>query len=123
RLRPLGLYSDDTQQCLALLHVCLGPGGWSAPAWAALLVDGMHRKVWRGFGRNFRAAVSRLERGAIPQRSGSPTAGIGSVMRIGPLGALYRDQPELLAQAVLESSFTTHGDIRSGVFAFAVAWT
>src|SRR5690349_5023471 len=51
RLRPLGLYSDDTQQCLALLQVCLSPEGWSPGAWGALLVEGAARRAWRGTGR------------------------------------------------------------------------
>src|SRR5262249_39059162 len=98
RLRPLGLHSDDTQQGLALLHVCLAPGGWSKEAWAALLVEGMRRQAWRGYGRNFSAAVAKLARGVPPEQAGSPSAGIGAVMRIGPVGALFRDDAEALAR-------------------------
>jgi ADP-ribosylglycohydrolase len=119
RLRPLGLHSDDTQQALALVQVCLT--GWSPESWAALLVEGMKRGAWRGYGRNFTSAIHKLKRGVLPQQAGSPSAGIGAVMRIGPLGALYRDDPATLARVVMESSFVTHGDIRSGAMALAVA--
>src|SRR5262245_17623524 len=91
RLRPLGLYSDDTQQCLALLHVCLSPEGWSPARWGTLLVEGASCHACRGTGRNFSAAVARLRKGTPPERAANPTAGIGAVMRIGPIGALYRD--------------------------------
>jgi ADP-ribosylglycohydrolase len=121
-LRPLGLHSDDTQQCLALLQVCLSPGGWSSQVWGQLLVRGMKEQAWRGYGRNFRVAVDRLERGESPRRSGSPSPGIGSVMRIGPVGALYRDHPDRLAQVVFESSLSTHANIQAGAGAYAVAW-
>ena len=88
RLRPLGLHSDDTQQALALIQVCLAPGGWSVERWAACLVDGMVGRAWRDYGRNFADAVARLRQGIPPQRAGSRTAGIGAAMRCGPLGAL-----------------------------------
>jgi ADP-ribosyl-[dinitrogen reductase] hydrolase len=122
RLRPLGLHSDDTQQALALINVCLR-SPWSPAAWADWLVAGMQCRAWRGYGRNFSGAVDKLRRGLPPNRSGSTTAGIGSAMRIGPLGALYRDQPELLAKVTFESSLVTHGDIRAGAFSYAIAAT
>ena len=121
RLRPLGLHSDDTQQALALLNVCLSPGGWSAERWAVCLVQGMAGGAWRGYGQNFKGAVAHLARGVAPAHAGSRTAGIGAAMRIGPLGALYWDDPATLATVVMESSITTHGDIRAGAIAYAVA--
>src|SRR4051812_3682037 len=66
RLRPLGLHSDDTQQALALLAVCLSDTskrGWSPPAWAHCLVEGARRKSWRGTGKYFDAAVEKLAQG------------------------------------------------------------
>ena len=121
RLRPLGLYSDDTQQALGLLQICLSEAGWSPRAWGGLLVEGHSRRAWRGTGRNFAAAVARLSKGVPPERAANPTAGIGAVMRIGPLGALLRDDEALLARVTFEASLTTHGDVRSGAMAFAVA--
>jgi ADP-ribosylglycohydrolase len=121
RLRPLGLHSDDTQQALALINVCLT--GWSAETWAGWLIHGKKQKAWRGYGRNFSAAVGRMSKGTPPRRAGAATGGIGAAMRIAPIGALYRDDPVRLAEVALESSFCTHGDIRAGALAYAIAFT
>jgi ADP-ribosylglycohydrolase len=118
-LRPLGLHSDDTQQALALVHVCLT--GWSPEAWAEGLLEGQRRGAWRGYGRNFAGALARLTKGDPPRRAGGTTAGVGATMRIGPLGALFWDDPEHLGRAVMESSLVTHGDVRAGAFAYAVS--
>lgn len=121
RLRPLGLHSDDTQQALALLAVCLA--GWSPGAWARCLVDGAKKHAWRGTGHHFDTAVKKLTHGTTPQQAGSPSAGIGAAMRTAPLGALYRDQSRKLVEVALESSAMTHADLRSIALAYAVAWT
>lgn len=123
RLRPLGLHSDDTQQALALINVCLTVRPWSLSLWAQWLVVGMQRGAFRGFGRNFQDAVHKLTRGAPPEHAGSPSAGIGAAMRAAPLGALYHDRAEELARVAMESSLVTHGDIRAGALAYAVART
>lgn len=120
RLRPLGIHSDDTQQALALIAVCLG-GPWSPARWAEWLVVAMQRGALRGYGRNFQQAVHKLARGSPPEHAGSTSAGIGAAMRAAPLGAIYRDHPEELAQVAMESSLVTHGDLRAGAIAFAVA--
>lgn len=123
RLRPLGLHSDDTQQALALINVCLAQVGWSPEAWGRALVEGLRIGAWRGFGRNFSGAIHKIKKGAAPTSAGSASAGIGSAMRIVPLGALYHDNEKLLRRVVMESSLTTHGDIRAASLSYAVAWT
>lgn len=120
RLRPFGVHSDDTQQALALIHVCLS--GWSPAAWGTCLVEGARLKSWRGTGRHFDAAVQKLAKGGTAQTVGSPSAGIGAAMRIAPLGALYRDQSRKLVEIAMESSAVTHADIRSIALGYAVAW-
>lgn len=121
RLRPLGLYSDDTQQALALLGVILDEAGWSPEAWAAWLIAGDEANAWRGTGRNFAAAVAALSRDTPPQSSGSSSAGIGAAMRAGPAGAALRRQPEHLSRVIAEASLTTHRDLRAAAVAYAVA--
>lgn len=121
RLRPLGVHSDDTQQALALINVCLS--GWSLDAWTRCLVGGAHLKAWRGTGRHFDAAVQKLTKGEAAKRAGSPSAGIGAAMRAAPLGALFRDQSRTLVEVAMESSAVTHGDLRSIALAYAVAWS
>jgi ADP-ribosylglycohydrolase len=123
KLRPLGLHSDDTQQALALLLVSFEGSSWDNERYAKLLCAGMRQGAWRGFGRNFQSAVHKLSKASPAERAGSSSAGIGAAMRVAPLGARYHDEPELLARAVLSSSFTTHGDIQAGAIAYAVAWS
>ncbi len=123
RLRPLGLHSDDTQQALALVACALEPGGWTRESWARWLVEGMRRKAWRGYGRNFQVAVSQLAKGGAPEHSGSASAGMGAAMRVAPVGALLRDAPAELARVVMESSMMTHADLRASALAYAVAWS
>ena len=119
-LRPLGIHSDDTQQAIALIAVCLG-GPWSPARWAEWLVVAMQRGALRGYGRNFQQAVQKLSRGAPPEHAGATSAGMGAAMRVAPLGAIYRDQPQELAQVAMESSLVTHGDLRAAALAYAVA--
>lgn len=121
-LRPLGVHSDDTQQALALIAVCLG-GPWSPARWAEWLVVAMQRGALRGYGRNFQQAVQKLSRGAPPEHAGSSSAGMGAAMRTAPLGAIFRDQPHELARVAMESSLVTHGDLRAAAIAYAVAHT
>ncbi len=119
RLRPIGLHSDDTQQAIALVGCCLE--GFSPERWGEWLVEGFAAGAWRGFGRNFVGAVHRLRKGGAPGAAGSPSAGMGAAMRIGPLGALL--DGETLRETVFAASLMTHGDIRAAAIAFAVART
>ncbi|MFC7442089.1 ADP-ribosylglycohydrolase family protein [Laceyella putida] len=122
-MRPLGLHSDDTQQALALAQICLAESGWDKDAWKSLLVQGMRQGVWRGVGRFFTDALHRMRKGAPIEKAGSPSAGMGAAMRVGPLGALYcqPEQVDLLWQVALESSLATHADARAAGFAAVLA--
>jgi ADP-ribosyl-[dinitrogen reductase] hydrolase len=120
-LRPLGLHSDDTQQAVALVQACLRPDGFLVEAWGGCLILGERERAWRGTGTNFRAALASLGRGVGPLRSGAASAGIGAAMRIAPLGAIFRKDHSRLRRVVLESTYTTHADIRAAAIAFAVA--
>ena len=122
KLRPLGLHSDDTQQALALVGAAMTRPPWARGAWVCWLVAGHTCSAWRGYGRNFDAAIHRLRRGVAVECAGSRTAGIGAAMRIGPLGALLYDDTGTLVRASMESSLVTHGDVRAGALAFAVAY-
>lgn len=122
QLRPLGLHSDDTQQALALLAVCLAPAGFSPEAWGVCLVEGARRQAWRGTGPHFERALEALARGVDPRAAGSPSAGIGAAMRVAPLGGLYCDDAAALAWVATEASAVTHGDVRALALAYAVAW-
>ena len=109
--RLAGLYTDDTQQALVLLHAAsmaddlldaedIGARFRSTTAdmydaW----VPGARAGVHRGTGRNFREAV----------RSGKAvdTAGLGAAMRVGPVATLLPDLETVLSWTVTVSRATT----------------
>ncbi|MBL8917322.1 MAG: ADP-ribosylglycohydrolase family protein [Myxococcaceae bacterium] len=122
RLRPQGLHTDDTQQAVTLLAVCLGEGGFSPEAWGRALVRGRALKAWRGTGKQFENAVTRLEDGGPARSTGSPSAGIGAAMRTAVLGALFHDDATRLDAVACESAAVTHGDVRAIVLSHAVAF-
>ena len=123
RMRPMGLHSDDTQQALALLNICLSEEGWSERRWADWLIKGFEQRAWRGFSHNFVGAVHRLRRGDSPRAAGTQWPGIGPATRVGPLGALYADRPEAVCEVAYAASLVTHSDIRAAAVAHAVAYT
>lgn len=119
----MGLHSDDTQQALALLNICLADESWSERRWADWLIEGFEQRAWRGFSHNFVAAVHRLRTGSDPRCAGTEWPGIGPATRVGPLGALYADRPEELCEIAYAASLMTHSDIRAAAMAHAVAYT
>lgn len=121
KLRPIGLYSDDTQQAMALINLIINKG-FTASAWGQLLVKGNKANAWRDYGRNFIEAIQKLSKGVAFHSAGSASAGIGSAMRIAPLAALYMEDPEKLKEVVYTSTFITHADARAASIAYAVAW-
>lgn len=125
RWRMRGLYSDDTQQTLALCDVLIDRGRVDQARLAEIYLamadaPGPFLGVHRGVGRSFRQVVDDLRRGASPRWSGQTKAGIGAAMRIAPVG-LLSDEPHGLFPAVMEASLTTHRDVRSLSGALAVA--
>lgn len=122
RQRPPGLHTDDTQQAVTLLAVCLSEGGFSPEAWGRALVRGRVLSSWRGTGKQFENAVTRLEAGAPERSTGSPSAGIGAAMRTAVLGGLWWEAPALLEQVSCESAAVTHADVRAIALSYAVAF-
>jgi len=47
---------------------------------------------------------------------------LGAAMRIGPMGAVFRDQPDLLARVVWEASLTTHGAMCAAATAYGILY-
>ncbi len=126
RWRLPGLYTDDTQQALALIDVLLATGGVDVDRLAATYLDlatpdlgyaGAHR----GVGKSFRQVLLDLRRGVDPRHTGQGSAGIGAAMRIAPLGLRFADDPDALFDGVMASGLMTHRDVRSLSGAMAVA--
>lgn len=126
RWRMPGLYTDDTQQALALCDVLLGCGRIDPSRLAELYLGlanpkGSYVGAHRGVGRSFRQVLIDLERGISPRETGQRSAGIGAAMRIAPV-ALYfgSDEREAILDAVMDASLMTHRDVRSLTGALAV---
>ncbi len=126
RWRLPGLYTDDTQQALALTDVVLAQGSVDLDLLAAIYVematpDGGYAGAHRGVGRSFRQVLAELRRGVAPDATGQGSAGIGAAMRIAPLALYFADDTDALHDAVLTASLMTHRDVRSITGAMAVA--
>lgn len=126
RWRLPGLYTDDTQQALALADVLLSSGTVDPDRLAATYLAlatprNGHAGAHRGVGRSFRQVLDGLDRGRPPLQCGQDSAGIGAAMRIAPVAIPFRDDPDGLFDAVMAASLMTHRDIRSLAGAVAVA--
>jgi ADP-ribosylglycohydrolase len=126
RWRLPGLYTDDTQQALALADVLLSCGSVDpdrlASTYLALATPrNGYAGAHRGVGRSFRQVLEGLDRGLAPLQCGQDSAGIGAAMRIAPVAIPFRDDPDGLFDAVMAASLMTHRDIRSLAGALAVA--
>jgi ADP-ribosylglycohydrolase len=124
RWRLPGLYSDDTQQALAIVDVLLERGGMDPARLAERYLElatppGSYLGAYRGAGRSFREALEALRRGQRP--SGQASAGAGAAMRIAPVALYYAGQPEAMYEAVVGASLITHRDCRAIAGALAVA--
>jgi ADP-ribosylglycohydrolase len=126
RWRLRGLYSDDTQQALALCDIlldhCRVDQDRLAELYLALATPkGSFLGAHRGIGRSFRQVLADLERGVSPRRSGQKTAGIGAAMRIAPVPLYFDDDRDSMFESVMAASIMTHRDIRSLSGALLVA--
>ncbi len=126
RWRLPGLYTDDTQQALAVIDVLLASGRVDVDRLAATYValatpDLGYAGAHRGVGKSFREVLAALRRGASPRETGQASVGIGAAMRIAPVGLFHADDPDALFAAVMDTSLMTHRDVRSLAGALAVA--
>jgi ADP-ribosylglycohydrolase len=128
RWRMRGLYSDDTQQALALSDVLLEYGRVDQERLADLYLSlatpkGTFRGAHRGIGRSFRQVLAALEEGVPAHLTGQLTAGIGAAMRIAPVPLYFGEKLDAMFASVMAASLMTHRDIRSLAGALAVAHT
>ena len=78
-----GLYSDDTQQSMALIHCLLSNKlSWNPQSWCQYLSEGVRSTAFRGFGRNFVTSVRNINKGVDYKKCGSPSSGSFSQLRI-----------------------------------------
>src|SRR5262249_34149135 len=125
RWRLRGLYTDDTQQALALSDVLLEHGRADQERLAELYLNlatprGAFPGAHRGTGRSFRQVLAALERGVPAHQTGQPGAGIGAAMRIAPIPLFFGEDTDALFESAIAASLMTHRDIRSLSGALAV---
>jgi len=107
---PIGQYTDDTQQTLAIVKSIVAAGDVDGAAIASEFV-----KLWEsggvvGAGPVAKQAVERLIDGIPWEDAGSPD-GLplnGAAMRVSPIGLWHFDRPERLEKAAEISSIVTH---------------
>jgi len=126
RWRLRGLYSDDTQQAMAVCDVLLDFRRVDQKRLADLYLGLMTPKgsfvgAHRGIGRSFRQVLAALERRVPAHLTGQPTAGIGAAMRIAPVPLYFGDEIGPMFESAMAASLMTHRDIRSLSGALAVA--
>ncbi len=102
RWRIPGLYTDDTQQALAICDVLLECGRIDPDRLAEIYLGlanpkGSYVGAHRGVGRSFRQVLTDLERGVCPRKTGQHSAGIGAAMRIAPVALYYGPDDHLSA--------------------------
>ncbi|MGE3820200.1 MAG: ADP-ribosylglycohydrolase family protein [Isosphaeraceae bacterium] len=128
RWRMPGLYTDDTQQALALCDVLLECGEIVPERLATIYLalanpKGTYLGAHRGVGRSFRQVLTELERGVSPWETGQSSAGIGAAMRIAPIALFFNDDLDALFDGVMAASLMTHRDVRSLSGALVVCHT
>lgn len=123
-----GLYTDDTQQALAIAEVLAVYGEMDVEAlreiYLRLANEGPPRAALgahRGTGSGFRRALETMRQEDDPRRCGQPSAGNGAAMRIAPVGLYYAERPEEAVRQALRASLLTHADPRGLGAAAAMA--
>ena len=122
RGRLPGLYTDDTQQALLLLHArenkTYGSMLWFQEQATAMSqpLEGAPFGVHRGTGRNFREAIQT--------QHPVDTAGLGAAMRVGPVAVSFENPQEMIDWVLAVSSVTTSNPIAlaSAAKFAAVCW-
>jgi len=116
--RCSGLYTDDTQQALAVAEALILEDDFLketlAEIYVQLLDEGpedLPFGLFRGAGQNFKKAVLKMKDN--PEDlffCGEPSAGNGAAMRIAPIGLFFSGDESKLRKAVIEASLMTHND-------------
>ncbi len=127
--RKAGLYTDDTQQAIALAYVLGRTGDLNGHdvaeeyvRLAGVPIMGPYFGVFRGTGDGFRTSVMAYRKSKDWKQCGTASAGNGAASRIAPVGFFYRGDADTMFWRVVEASLVTHRDPRGIAAAYAVAW-
>lgn len=118
-----GQYSDDTQLARELLISYVACHGFRPEDYARRIANLFCSGRVVGRGRSTEEAALRLAAGVPWEEAGAPapSAGNSSAMRAGPVGLLFHDDLEALADAAATQARITHQDPRCAAGAVAVA--
>ena len=118
-----GMLSDDTEHTIFIAQALLAHPdsvkqfsrrlGWSLRGWLLSLPAGIGMATGR--------AIFKLWLGFPPHKSGVFSGGNGAAMRVAPIGALFANDGNKLAEYVRASTRITHADPRAEIGALAVA--
>lgn len=126
RFRLPGLYTDDTQQALALADSLVRCRGLNPDHFRGLLLDlarsatGEPLGAHRGAGSSIAALIRADDEAIDLNRAGPVSASTGAMMRAAPCG-LFFDEEEAVVRAGLGQALVTHRDPRSAVMAALAA--
>ncbi len=120
---PFGQYSDDSQLARELMQGYAERGRFDPRDYARRIAMIFVENRIVGRGRATEQAAWRLAAGVPWEEAGtpSPSAGNGSVMRVGPIGLLYADDPGKMVRAAHDQGRITHRDPRCSAGAVAIA--
>jgi ADP-ribosyl-[dinitrogen reductase] hydrolase len=121
-----GEITDDTQMTLALARSLANGGPLDMEDVGARFIE-WYRSKPKDIGNTTRAALKLLDEGESWDRTGKramrearSAAGNGSVMRCAPVALRFRQDPEALVRASIDTARITHADLRCTAGAVAI---
>ncbi|OQA88102.1 MAG: ADP-ribosyl-(dinitrogen reductase) glycohydrolase [bacterium ADurb.Bin236] len=124
--RKPGLYTDETQQALALLDSLLLDKGLNPEKAAARLADlsrgaEFRHGVYRGASGALMKSATSLRQGAVWSLSGLDTDSNGAAARVAPVAVYFHANPGAVADNAAKSALFTHRNFVGVAAAAAVA--
>lgn len=117
---PVGTVTDDTQLTRCVAETLVQVGYLDPADLATRFVAWL--PLGRGKGHATTEAVARLCDGAPWHAAGTASAGNGAAMRVGPIGLLRAEAPDLLRREAMLSAVITHADASAVAAAIAQAF-
>lgn len=122
-----GLYTDDTQQALAVLDSLLIDRGLQPAKLAGRMAELSQASeyrfgAWRGVSRNFRLTMEKLKNGVPWDETGEDSAGNGAAARVAPVALYFYENPDEMADAAARVSLITHRNPIAVSGAIAIAF-
>jgi ADP-ribosylglycohydrolase len=124
---PEWRYTDDTEMTLSVIDVLLQHGSVQQDELALAFARRHEEDPNRGYGAGARQALRAITAGtpwsqvAAEMFEGQGSLGNGAAMRVGPLGAYFADDLDLVVSEAIKSAVVTHNHPEGQAGAVAVA--